>query len=80
MSSNDQHPPYERCRDHGCERPYCRIWREGKREGYEDARIDFYQPRYDQGHSDGYAEARSDFYQPRYDEGFADGVASARKS
>ena len=26
---------YESCRDKGCERPYCRIWREAWADGYE---------------------------------------------
>ena len=73
--SGQQHR-HESCRDRGCERPYCVIWREGKREGYEDGRADFYQPRYDEG----YADARADFYQPRYDEGFADGLAAGKSS
>jgi hypothetical protein len=55
----DQHR-YESCRDRDCERPYCRIWREAKAEGY----------------SDGYDDAKTEFFRPRYDEGFRDGLAA----
>jgi hypothetical protein len=31
---------YESCRDRDCERPYCRIWREARAEGYQDGYIE----------------------------------------
>jgi hypothetical protein len=43
MSPAGQHR-HESCRDRDCDRPYCRIWREARAEGYEE------------GHADGYAE------------------------
>lgn len=44
--TGDQHR-YETCRDPRCERPYCRIWREARAEGYRD------------GYGDGYADGLS---------------------
>jgi flagellar biosynthesis/type III secretory pathway protein FliH len=43
MSTRQQHR-YENCQESACERPFCRIWREARAEGYEE------------GHADGYAE------------------------
>ena len=31
---------YESCRDAGCERPYCVIWREARAEGYDEGYAD----------------------------------------
>lgn len=31
---------YQSCRDTDCDRPYCRIWREAKAEGYEEGYAD----------------------------------------
>jgi flagellar biosynthesis/type III secretory pathway protein FliH len=76
MTAQNQHSSFERCRDRACERYACRAWREG----YEDARADFYQPRYDEGYSDGQAAGYREGERAGYDRGFADGVASARKS
>jgi flagellar biosynthesis/type III secretory pathway protein FliH len=39
---------YQLCRDEGCERYLCRIYKEGRRDGYDDG--------YRQGYTDGYAQ------------------------
>jgi hypothetical protein len=43
--------PYQVCRDTGCERVYCRIYKEGQRDGYEDG----FGAGYDAGFTDGIA-------------------------
>jgi hypothetical protein len=46
---------YQACRDRHCERPYCRIWREARAEGYHDGQHDGYRDGYAQGFPDGVA-------------------------
>jgi len=55
-SGNDQHR-YQACRDRGCERYACRVWKEAFREGYDD------------GHDDGYRAGHEDGYREGYDDG-----------
>ena len=40
---------YESCRDRDCERPYCRIWREAREEGYQEGLEDGYTAGYAAG-------------------------------
>jgi hypothetical protein len=49
---------YRRCRDEGCERYACRIWREAYQDGYEDGSAAGYAA----GHAAGYAEGHTDGY------------------
>lgn len=53
---------------------------EGKIEGYNDAKTEYYQPRYDEGYTageiDGYNDAKTEFYQPRYDLGYSVGKSA----
>lgn len=52
---------YQSCRDAGCERPYCQIWREawdeGYREGYADGHATGYAAGFDAGYAAGQADA-----------------------
>jgi hypothetical protein len=47
MRLAQQQHRHESCRDRGCERPYCRIWREARAEGYREG--------YPEGFADGNA-------------------------
>jgi hypothetical protein len=60
---------YQTCRDEGCERFACRVWKEEYREGYGAGHA----AGYAQGHAAGYSEGHSD----GYSEGYAAGAASA---
>jgi hypothetical protein len=59
---------YQLCRDPGCPRSWCRIYREG----YENGDYDGHRRGYAEGHVDGYSEG----YRAGYDKGFPDGIAS----
>lgn len=49
--------PYQSCRDQGCERPYCQIWREAWREGWQEGHRDGYREGYGEGFAAGAASA-----------------------
>jgi len=51
---------YQLCRDDGCDRFPCRVFKDGYRDGYED------------GRQRGYAEG----YRDGYEDGFSEGLAS----
>jgi hypothetical protein len=51
---------YQTCGDEDCQLPYCRIYRVGNGDGYED------------GHGAGYGAGRAD----GYEEGYSDGAAA----
>jgi flagellar biosynthesis/type III secretory pathway protein FliH len=46
---------YQTCRDEACELPYCRIYKEGRRAGYEAGFIDGVAAGYASGFEDGIA-------------------------
>ena len=61
--ASDEHR-YQTCRDEGCERFLCRVYKEGQRDGYERG--------YLRGHAHGYAKG----YDEGYRAGYAEGVNS----
>ena len=61
LASGTEHR-YQLCRDEYCERPWCRIYKEGVADGYGAG----YSAGYDAGHASG------------YDAGYSDGAAGGR--
>lgn len=53
MGSSDSHPKPERCRDRGCERYGCLLYRRGHEDGYAEGHDDGWREGYRAGYRDG---------------------------
>ena len=51
---------HESCRDRDCERPYCRIWREARAEGYDEGYADGSAAGFSAGYAAGQAAVGGD--------------------
>jgi flagellar biosynthesis/type III secretory pathway protein FliH len=56
---------YQTCQDDGCQRFGCRVYKEGRRNGYEE------------GNAEGYAKGHAEEYAAGWAAGYSAGVAAA---
>jgi hypothetical protein len=64
---------YLACRDEGCQRFACRVYKEGYQHGYGAGHATGYA----QGHAAGFAEGHAKAYAEGHSDGYAEGAASA---
>ena len=71
LTGERQQHRYQACRDEGCQRFACRVWKEGYRAGYGAGHA--------AGRAEGLAEGYVNGHSDGYTEGYADGATAAAK-
>jgi flagellar biosynthesis/type III secretory pathway protein FliH len=80
MGSDDKHPRPERCRDRGCDRYGCLLYRTGREDGYRDGHDDGERQGYADGERDGYRQGHRDGHREGERQGYREGLAACART